>query len=220
MFSAYCLIEVSAIPFSEAIMLIWLKQPSYVFHAHDISPQFYTMWKTVTGKPGMTPNEIASSIYRANVESLASGSSMLKNVVINVHGSPGYLRLAGLTYSGSILDDMKPFSVLNGIGTIWMVSCNVAGGSEGKHFCSGLARMTGSVVVASEQSQIVTALQAFQLVIAGSDRIDAFEGKLIAFYPNGATRSDSNPRNLVDTVEDPIKPESEYPEEAWLRGSL
>jgi hypothetical protein len=199
-------------------MLIALEQPSYVYHAHDIDPKFYNMWKTVNGRRGTTTSEVTSSIFTANVAAMALGSGPLKNAILNCHGSPGPLRLGGGREMATLKDDLTPFGTLSGIGAVWIVSCDVARDSVGKSFCSKLASLTGSVVVASEQSQVITAWQGFQLFVSRSGRIDAFEGKMIAFYPNGSTRIDSNPRNLVDTLEAPIKPESEYPEEAWLRG--
>jgi hypothetical protein len=128
--------------------------------------------------------------------------SPLRNIVLNVHGFAGGLRIGGLTHTATLKDDLGAFGLLRpmNVGTIWIVSCSVAKDTTGKAFCQTLARTAGTVVIASDTSQRITTMQGVGLALGGPWNIDDFEGNVFAFYPNGGVSGGTDPTQFVWTV--------------------
>ena len=98
---------------------------------------------------------------------------------------------------------LKPLNV----GTIWIVSCDVAEGPKGQHFCQTLARVAGTQVIASDESQEITGLEFAGLVLVmwmqGIDGyIDDFEGTVYSFTPTAVMRKGIDPERDVWTTKE------------------
>lgn len=115
----------------------------------------------------------------------------LKHLVLNCHGSPGYLELG----QGVTADGLDEFRILHGlIEKIWIPACRVAaipgsgsGESDGNIFCSRLARFVGCYVVASTETQCSTPGDI------PLDMMPSYEGLILSYGPDGTvTWSDRN----------------------------
>ncbi|NJM13375.1 MAG: hypothetical protein HC889_17230 [Synechococcaceae cyanobacterium SM1_2_3] len=123
-----------------------MKQPSLVLHSHDVPGYKYKMWATWNVPDKMPVSTLVDWIIWAIDH---SPNLRLDNVVINCHGSPGYLHIG----SGIGVNNLDPFTRLRNkgaIGTIWIVACQVSDGkympnacpvdsNNGPYFCSRLA---------------------------------------------------------------------------------
>jgi hypothetical protein len=122
-----------------------------------------------------TPAHLAGEIAAAEKAARETfGKKGLQNVILNCHGYPGGLWIGGIV---SIDDnpharhvgkeDLAIFSILKplNLGTIWIVSCDVAKGEVGQSFCQTLAKIAGTQVIASDEDQVVTNWQGLQLTL-------------------------------------------------------
>ncbi len=107
---------------------------------------------------------------------------MIKNLILNCHGSPGHLSLGQGIGQADIY-------VFRGIGSlvekIWIRACCVAGRNDqnqrlGNDFCSGLARSARCYVVASTELQI-----EYTHRFLPYGQLDSFEGLVLTYGPNG-----------------------------------
>lgn len=167
------------------------------------------MWRTVEGEEGMTAARLAGEIAAAHKAALQTFRTGLENIVINCHGFRGGLHFGGLSSPDirhgntqlrgdlAVLGILKPLN----IGTIWIVSCDVAGGELGQRFCQTLASTAGTQVIASDTGQIVTNSQGLALAAMWfHDYIDDFEGTVYSFTPVGVMRKGIDPEKDVSTV--------------------
>ena len=141
--------------------------------------------------------------------SLATFGCSLRNIILNCHGFSAGLHIGGVAHSddapggpkklGMYASDLAVFHGLKplNIGTIWLVSCNIA---RGQNFCRTLANVTGTQVVASDGPQELTTWQAIKLVAAMRFNIDDYEGSVFAFTPDGAMRK-IDPEKDIWTVQ-------------------
>jgi len=168
--------------------MIRLKQPSLVLHSHNVPGYKYVMETSWKMPQSATPSDIVSWILYARNH---SSELMLKNVVINSHGSPGYVH-TGKNSSGDCgigIESIGAFKELRGkdIGTIWIVACSVASNNKwrnGKHFCSELAKVSGCGVVAADATQHVDT--SFYLRLCPSNCIDDYEGGVYYWGADGS----------------------------------
>ncbi len=174
--------------------MIKMEQPSFSFNSYDIGKPYYQMWKTTVGPKQMTPRQLAGAIEAANRAALNSCGRPLVNVIINSHGSFGDIYIGGLKKPNGEFehamdeDDLGVFGILKPleIATFWLVSCKAARGEYGKEFCQTLANVSGSEVIASDASQIVTIWQGIELFVVPYGNIDDFEGTVFSFAPGRA----------------------------------
>ena len=126
--------------------MIRMEQPSFCFNFCDVGEPHYKMWRTIVGPEGMTVNQLTAE-NRANMLALQSQGSPLLNIILNAHGYAGGLRIAGLRHSAMEKNDLGPFGVFKklNIGTIWIVSCDIADSDTGKNFCHTLAVLAGTL---------------------------------------------------------------------------
>ena len=165
--------------------MIRMEQPSLVLHSCDVPGYKYKMWKTVELAAGTTSIDVTNQIHSALNEAT---DNHLYNVIINCHGSPGFLHVGGSgigfgTGSVSVLRQLKGIGT---IGTIWLVACEVAKGEQkdlGKDFCSQLAQSANCDVVSSVKTQQVNT--GFYLRGHPFGCIDKYEGLVYRFLPDG-----------------------------------
>jgi hypothetical protein len=167
-----------------------MKQPSLALHSHDVPGHKYQMKWTWQMPPKATARDVAYWILYAADHSKEMG---LENVILNCHGGPGVLGVGGEGASDPQIDlsNVGVFSLLKDtdLGTIWLVSCDVAavekgpGGQDGKRFCAELAKAADCEVVAAGVDQRVDV--SFYLRMCPWGCIDDFEGVAYRFYPSG-----------------------------------
>jgi hypothetical protein len=181
--------------------MIKLEQPSLAINTFDVPGPNYRMDQTVK------LNKYASAIVLVSEISSAlrrNAQSDLKNVVINCHGSPGYLYIGEIkvkvsNYLGKLdkerdvegigIEHVGLFTCVKGrIGTIWIAGCQVAGVSgvsnrSGNNFCPQLAMAAGCNVVAANVSQYVN--PGYYLRLLPKNCIDNYEGTAYRWDANG-----------------------------------
>ena len=164
-----------------------------VLHAEDVPGYRYQMWNTTTVPKATTlsslVDQVAEAIDRA-------GETGLKNLVINCHGSHGYLHIGkGIGYS-----DLGAFNRLRqkgDLGTIWIVACEVSKGkyypyacpvenANGPFFCGELARNAGCDVIAADELQHVDWF--FEHLYHPFGYIDDYEGQAYRYSAGGGER--------------------------------
>ena len=168
--------------------MIKMNQPSLVLHSCDVPGYKYEMWTSWKMPPGATAHDV---VYWINWAVDHSPELALSNVIINCHGSPGYLHVGGSGHkigvgSLSIFESLRT----KDIGTIWLVACEVAqnkGGDSGKIFCSGLAKAVGCRVIASDKQQHVDFV--FEWISSPYGTIDDYEPPVYEFSPAGGWTS-------------------------------
>jgi hypothetical protein len=159
--------------------MIKLKQPSLALHSYNVPGYKYRMWQTWKMPPTATAKNVVYWIQWAIDH---SPELYLHNVIINCHGSPGYLHIGQNTGIGH--EDLGAFVELRqkqSVGTIWIVACQVAEtedqhGRLGKYFCSELARSAACQVVAADKLQYVDV--SFYLRFCPDHSIDDYEGTI------------------------------------------
>jgi hypothetical protein len=119
------------------------------------------------------------------VTSVARGApgGKLKHLVLNCHGSPGYLQLGQGVQSSTL----SLFSCWRGlIEKIWIPACQIAfippagsGQSDGNVFCSNFAKTVGCYVVASTETQCSSSGNI------QPDMMPSFEGLILSYGPSG-----------------------------------
>ena len=134
--------------------MIHLKQPSLVLHSCDVPGQKYQMWQSWVMPKGARPMDVVYWVLYARDR---TPELMLRNVVINCHGSDGKLYVGGdgqptiNNYNVSIFEKLRG----KDLGTIWLVACKVANTGIGKYFCEHMAQLAGCSVVAADALQYV-----------------------------------------------------------------
>jgi hypothetical protein len=190
--------------------MIRMEQPSFCFNSCDVGEPHYKMWRTIVGPEGVTPAQLVGEIVAANLRALQSTGSSLRNIIINTHGFDGGLWIGGVwdwdhkNRKAMHKDDLATFAVLKpqNVGTIWIVSCEIAESEKGQSFCQALANIAGTQVVASDTSQEVTNWQGVQLFLAFRWNIDDFEGTVYSFTPAGGMRKGIDPEKDIWTVQE------------------
>lgn len=66
---------------------------------------------------------------------------------------------------------------------IYLTGCNVAEGDKGVQFCLSISRFSGAIVFAPEETQY-----RYLDEKSPQNKIDAFEGSVFRFKPNGSFR--------------------------------
>lgn len=165
--------------------MINLKQPSLALHSYNVPGYKYRMWQTWKMPSTATAKNV---VYWIQWGIEHSPELYLHNVVINCHGSPGYLHIGEKTGIG--VEDLGAFIELRqkqSVGTIWIVACNVAQQVDenaaetegqnnrlGRYFCSELAKSAACQVVAADKLQYVDI--SFYLRFCPDNSIDDYEG--------------------------------------------
>ena len=155
--------------------MISMEQPSLVIHSHNVPGYKYQMDITWTAPATLTPSVLVGWI---EIAINRTPEFYLKNVIINCHGSPGYLSIG----TGLGIHDLEPFTRLRqmgSIGRIWLVACKVhdTRSGLGRDFCSKLAQKSGASVAAADELQYVN----FPWVWLPYGYIDDFEGALYVY---------------------------------------
>jgi hypothetical protein len=117
----------------------------------------------------------------------------LHNVVINCHGSPGFLHIGGegMGFGDGEEAILRPLRSKGGIGRIFLVACQVTTDSDktgrlGKAFCSKLAQESGAFVIAADELQSVDWVYEYLSHPYGT--IDDYEGNAYEFNPAGGSK--------------------------------
>jgi len=167
--------------------MITLKQPSLVLHSCDVPGYKYTSWASWTMTKGFGVNEL---LYWIKYAIDQSPDLYLHNVVINCHGSPGFLHIGGEWIGFGEGDEsiLRPLRSKGAIGRIFIVACQVADLGDpnkrlGRVFCSNLAKETGSFVIAADALQSVDFW--YENFHHPYGTIDDFEGTAYEFSPAG-----------------------------------
>jgi hypothetical protein len=169
--------------------MIKMKQPSLVLHSCDVPGYKYQMWKSWLMPKGASASDV---VYWINWAVDNSPELALSNVIINCHGSPGFLHVGG-DGCGFGIGDIAIFKPLRTktIGKIWLVACEVAKNKGSSHlgttFCSALARETGCFVIAAEKNQHVD--WWFEHISSPYGTIDDYEGQVFEFSPAGGFKA-------------------------------
>ena len=185
--------------------MISMKQPSLVLHSHNVPGYKYQMWATWTVPKSLSASSLVDWIVSAVDR---SPEMALKNIIINTHGSPGYLHIG----SGVGVKDLNEFKRLRGksIGYIWVIACEVSKGVDlgnvcpvdeynGPYFCTELAKASGTFVVASEELQSVDPGFTVFSVFVPSGYVDDYEGAVYRYSPaGGRTRISANGSDAYD----------------------
>jgi hypothetical protein len=162
--------------------MIKIKQPALAINAHRVPGADYQMEQTFKLPKNATAQDVVNAIQTAAAN---TGGKFLENVVINSHGSPGYIHIGETTGIG--IEHVGLFGGLkNSVGTIWIVACKIAGHSMrrfGDNFCSQLAQNAGCSVVGSNVSQWVDI--AFYLRFCPKNCIDNYEGQVFRWDQTG-----------------------------------
>lgn len=166
--------------------MITMRQPSLVLHSCDVPGHKYEMWKSWLMPKGATASDV---VYWIEYAAKRSPEQYLMNVIINCHGSPGFLHVggSGIGFGTGSVAIFKPLKKVD-IGTIWIIACEVAGSkskgdNKGKLFCSQLAKSAGCRVIASEKTQHVDFFYEYFRSPYGT--IDDYEGPTYEFSPAG-----------------------------------
>ena len=191
--------------------MIRMEQPSFCFNSCDVGEPHYKMWRTIVGPDAMTPSQLVGEILAANNVAIQVFRKSLQNIILNSHGFHGGLHIGGMEKFDGIKrksmlkDDLAAFSILKpfNIGTIWIVSCEIANEEDGQIFCQTLANIAGTQVIASDSSQVVTTWQGVQLFLAFRYNIDDYEGTVYSFTPAGGMKKGIDPEKYVWTVQEP-----------------
>jgi hypothetical protein len=201
--------------FARNIVVIEMKQPSLALHSCDFPGRDYRMkfsWR-------MPANATVQNVVNWILYAVDHSEELeLKNVVLCAHGLPGLMAIGGADLIQKFIDSRKdgtpiPPTILTAdnvavfsqlrtkdIGTIWLVSCLVAGTGQcyvspvpcdGPYFCSQLAQAAGCDVVASQNIQVVLPSVFGLFVPSGS--IDDLEGRVRRFSPSGSSRDGYDP---------------------------
>jgi len=191
--------------------MIRMEGPSFCFNSYDIGLPHYRMWKSIVGPDAMTPSQLAMEIFSANLWSLQTFKSSFQNIILNTHGFDGGLWIGGIwdwdhkyrkamhTNDLAVFGMLKPYNV----GTIWIVSCEIAESEKGQSFCQALANVAGTQVIGSDSSQEVTTWQGMELAsVWFYNYIDDFEGTVYSFTPAGGMRKGIDPEKDVWTVKE------------------
>lgn len=141
----------------------------------------FQMWNTWDIQRNETRRHMVEWV--AEVARGATGRK-LKNLILNCHGSPGYLEL-GEGVTNTNVGDFSPWRGL--IEKIWIPACQVAlipgstppGQADGNVFCSNLAKTVGCYLVASTETQC-----SFPGNIE-RDMMPSFEGLILSYGPDG-----------------------------------
>jgi hypothetical protein len=164
-----------------------MQQPSMVVHACDVPGYRYKMDVTCTVPGTFTVSSLVDLIVKA-AEKTDDG---LRNLIFNSHGSAGYLWLG----KGIGTADVGQFKRLKGkgIGTIWIVACNVGETDDVNNvvpssFCADLARATGCDVVSADVPQYVDGGFEFWSFFVPNGYIDDYEGVVTRYSPSGKTK--------------------------------
>lgn len=181
--------------------MIKLESPSLAINTFDVPRPHYRMDQTVKLTKFASAMSVLGEIHTAVT---ISPGSYLKNVVINCHGSPGYLYIGEIKTQvpdtngklrkeamreGIGRENLGLFTLLKGrIGTIWITGCQVAGGSgiiqrSGHTFLPELAMTVGCNVVAANVSQYVGG--GLRIRFVPKNCIDDFEGTAYIWDANG-----------------------------------
>lgn len=181
--------------------MIKLESPALAINTFDVPRPHYQMDYTVKLTKYASAMSVISEIHTAVA---SSPQKHLKNVVINCHGSPGYLYIGEIKVrvpdangklqkepvrEGIGTENLGLFSLLKGsIGTIWITGCQVAGGSgviqrSGHTFLPELAMTVGCNVVAANVSQYVGG--GLRIRFVPRNYIDDFEGTAYIWDANG-----------------------------------
>lgn len=123
----------------------------------------------------------------------------IHNVVINCHGTPGFLHVGGAWkgFGDAGTAMFRPLRSRQSVGRIILVACHIAGHSDegpekdsddeiGKQFCSNLARESGAFVVGADAFQHVDFW--YDNVSHPFSSIDDFEGTAFEFSPGGSRK--------------------------------
>lgn len=113
----------------------------------------------------------------------------IHNVVINCHGTPGFLHVGG-SWKGFGDSGTSLFSPLRGrgaVGRIMLVACQIANDGAaneiGKNFCSKLAKESGAFVIGADEFQSVDLM--YEWISHPHGSIDDYEGTPFEFSPAG-----------------------------------
>jgi hypothetical protein len=182
--------------------MIMMEQPSLCVSAHDTVGPDYKMWMNITVPEGTSPATVAHQIAAANFAALATAKSPLRNIIFNTHGRVGKISIGGKGQTGIDSTTVGAFGILRplNVGTIWVVSCHAAEGSEGQALCQTLARVAGTQVIAAEGSQEVGTYATYRLWFGLDGQIDDFEGTVYSFTPMGHVSKGIDPEEVVWTI--------------------
>lgn len=169
--------------------MIKLKQPALALHSHDVPGYKCKMQTTWVMPEGASVNNV---VFWIDWAVRNSSNQRLENVVINCHGTPGFLHVGG-SWKGFGIEGTKLFYKFRGknaIGKIWILACDVAGGNGiGWNFCGALAKAADCQVIAATRAQRVEKMFDF---FRPNECIDDFEGVAYLFGPNGDMTTFSN----------------------------
>ena len=173
--------------------MISLRNPSLVLHSCDVPGYKYTAWQYWKMPKGASVTDL---VYWITWGIDHSPELYLNNVVINCHGSPGFLHIggSGIGFGQAGTAVLRPLRSKAAIGRILIVACKVAsdgdgdgdGGSLGKLFCSKIAQETGAFVIAADALQSVDFW--YQNFSHPFSSIDDYEGNIFEFSPAGGWR--------------------------------
>jgi hypothetical protein len=193
--------------------MIVMQQPSLVISSHDCDGSLYQMWRGIKARERASPSEIAAYILQANMDANRITGGPLKNIIFNAHGFTGKVAIGGFGNPGISADTLAAFAVLkpHNVGTVWFVACDVARTDSGRSMCQSFAKVAGTQVIASDESQEVTTSQgiglAGRLVVSPPPTtalggvIDDMEGTVYKFLANGRVIAGINPKRDVFTAE-------------------
>jgi hypothetical protein len=180
--------------------MIYIKQPAMAINSFNVPPPYYTMADTYVLPPVSTAAMVVELIRHAAKKYTLGRLSVLRNVVINCHGSPGALWVGGpanpITEADvPLFSALGTSSSLPSLQTLWIVACKPASGAKGKAFCAALAKACGCRVVASEDTQWVSGSDRIQMKLIEASHaftgpryvgaIDDYEGVVWQFDQTG-----------------------------------
>ena len=174
--------------------MIRMESPSFAFNSVDVPGPTYHFWHTLQGPKGFTTARLVDTILSTNRRAREMKGSQLRNIVINSHGwdGGGGISIGGLGNTEASIrpDSVGEFLRLKGenLGTIWLVACQAARGTDGKALCQAIARNSGSQVVAADDDQDVGIWEGWRVFTSFFDNIDEFEGTVYSFTPMGGMR--------------------------------